>query len=198
MTGTAWQLRTDSVSGFAQSLNDGYRVFNRFVLKDSPIKFYELGTGFWQYWDMFAPNPADADYFGDAVVTFKDGSSLTYEYPRMFKMNILAKYTKERYRKFYERANTEDYQYLWPHFAQYVALLNYKDPHNPPVRVVLWRHWKVIQPQDKPQEKDYHAYPYYTHVVDQDELNYASKSVFVGPYKPHQSSLLSSSGGGNP
>lgn len=182
--GRAWHLRTDGLSNFAQSLNDGYRVFNQRVLKTSPFKFYLLSTGTWQYWDMFAPNPADTDFYGDAVITYRDGTTKLYTYPRMYKMDLVTKYLKERYRKYYERANSEDYRYTWVQFAQYLALINYKSADNPPVKIVLQRHWMPVQPMDKPQLKDYNSYAYFEYEIDQEQLAHDAKSMFVKPYVP--------------
>ena len=77
----------------------------------SPVKYYLIPTGFWQYWDMFAPNPANIDFYCDAEVTYADGSHRTYTYPRMYKLGIIQKYGMERFRKYYERARDDSYQY---------------------------------------------------------------------------------------
>ena len=127
-----WALRTDGFQNFAQSLNDGYRVFTRDVLKNSPIKQYVQCTSFWQYWDMFAPNPADTDCYGDAIVEYKDGSHYLYAYPRMHDLNLFDRYVNERYRKFFERACTQEFGYTWTQFGQYVALRCYHDPKTRP------------------------------------------------------------------
>lgn len=139
-------------------------------LKDSFLRYYLTTTGFWQYWDMFSPNPADTDIWCDTIVTFKDGTKKLYKYPRMKELSIPVKYFKERYRKFYERVNQDKNKYLWPTFAQRIALENYRDPNNPPVEVRLRRHFRVIPPPGKPVPKDYTVYEYYVHVVDQRKL----------------------------
>jgi len=116
-------------------LNDAY-------VKKSPVQLYVLSTGVWQSWDMFSPNPADTDIYADAEVTYKDGSTALYPYPRMYVLPVVTKYIKERYRKFFEHANTDEY--LWPFFAKRVAYLRTQDPNNPPVTVKLHRHWYVV------------------------------------------------------
>lgn len=117
---------------------------NERYVKNSPVQLYVLSTGLWQSWDMFSPNPASEDIYSDADVYFKDGTVARYEYPRMYSLGIVEKYIDERYRKFFEHANSE--QDLWPFFAKRVALLATKDPNNPPVKVVLKRHWFDIPP----------------------------------------------------
>jgi hypothetical protein len=132
-----------------------------------PVQLYLFTTGAWQYWDMFSPNPADTDWYGDAVVHYKDGTHRVYQYPRMALLPIPEKYLKERYRKFYERAHDDNYQYLFPLFGLRVALLNYSNPSNPPVQVDLRRHWLTIAAPGKPQDKNYSQYTYFTYEVDQ-------------------------------
>jgi hypothetical protein len=176
MKGTVkWKLRPENPRLFTQSLNDGLRVFNENQLKPSLVKYYLLPSGFWQYWDMFAPNPADTDWYGDALVIYKDGTERTYTFPRMEKMDILSKYMMERFRKFYERAHDENYQFLWPAFGQRVALLSTSDPNNPPVEVRLTRHWRTVEPPGKPQPVDYNSYEYYRYSVDQEMLQHDLK-----------------------
>ena len=119
-------------------------LINDRYVKYSPIQIYMLSTGLWQSWDMFSPNPASSDIYSDADVTFKDGTVAHYAYPRMYALPILEKYVDERYRKFFEHANTD--QDLYPFFAQRVARLASKYPTNPPIKVVLSRHWIDVPP----------------------------------------------------
>lgn len=153
-----------------RNISDGTLIYNDRYVKTSPLKFYTLSTGFWQYWDMFSPNPASIDFYGTATITFKDGTTKLYQYPRMYEESIPTKYVTERYRKFYERAHTEQERYLWPIFAQRVALLNYRDPNDPPVTVVLTRHWLTVAPPGQPQQQEYNSYNYFTYTVDQARL----------------------------
>ncbi|MEA2554504.1 MAG: hypothetical protein QOJ65_2680 [Fimbriimonadaceae bacterium] len=153
-----------------RNLSDGTLLYNENYVKPSPLKFYLLFTGFWQYWDMFSPNPASIDFYGTATITYKDGTRKLYQYPRMYTMGTTEKYVSERYRKFYERAHLEDFKWIWPTFAQRVALLTYKDPANPPVKIVLTRHWLPIAPPGKPQQPEYSTYDYYTYTVDLESL----------------------------
>jgi hypothetical protein len=167
-------IRTSSTTAFVQSsaemLRNGFLVGNRNYLKMSPLRFYLLSTGFWQYWDMFSPNPASTDIWSDSVVTYADGSSKVYHYPRIYDLPIPQKFMKERWRKFFERAGNQGYQFLWPVFGQRVALLNYNDPKNPPVKVDLRRHSMAIAAPGKPEDTTYTEETYYRYVVDQEKL----------------------------
>lgn len=115
--------------------NDGY-------LRYSPIQQYILTFGLFQSWDMFAPNPTNRDIWCDAIVRYQDGSERTYQFPRVYEANYFEKYIIERYRKYYERVNLDEFSFLWPDFAQRVATIM-DDPANPPVLVSLRRHYIV-------------------------------------------------------
>jgi len=142
---------------------------------DTYVKTYPLVgvyvkvTGFWQYWDMFAPNPAHTDSWGDALVVYKDGTTKHHSYPRMFVLPLWQKFLSERYRKFFERAGNDDYPYLWPSFALRIALMN-DNPKNPPVTVKLFRHFRQVAGPDKLQAQDYSVENYFNYQVDQKEL----------------------------
>lgn len=140
-----------------------------FKLTSNPFRHYVLSTGFWQYWDMFAPNPAATDFYGEADVWYRDGTQTLYRYPRVYTLPIPEKYLKERYRKYFERAHGDNFKTLWPRFAQRIALLMTKDPTNPVVKVRLRRYWQQVAPPGKPQT-GYTAFNYYTHAVDQKQL----------------------------
>lgn len=139
----------------------------QFKYNTFPIRWYVLPTGVWQYWDMFSPNPSSWDGWVDAEVEFPGGSKIIYAYPRVHDMPIVLKYFKERYRKFLERAHTEQSQWLWPTFAQRIALEVYEKYRKMPSVVSLRRHWRIVQPPDKPQPKNYQMFVYYRHIVDQ-------------------------------
>ena len=150
---------------------DWILVWNSQYLKNlGLVRDYCTFTGFWQYWDMFSPNPAQIDYWGDADVIYRDGSVRHYKYPRMFDLSIPAKYPMERYRKYFERAHSEDYRFLWPVFAQRIALECDDNPQNPPVLVKLRRHWLQIVTPGRIQPTAYNEYEYYQHHVDQRAL----------------------------
>jgi hypothetical protein len=148
--------------------------FNHQVVKEKPIVYgYLFPTGLWQYWDMFSPDPAQIDYWGDAEVYFLDGTMTVFPYPRVYTAPLWEKYLIERYRKFYERAHDENHTYIWPYFAQRIAMINASDENNPPIRVYLRRHFQDLRnTHETPQKKlpDYKMYRYFNYVVDQETL----------------------------
>jgi hypothetical protein len=167
-------IKTGSPKEFFQStaefITNEFLLANQLYVKQSPLKMYLLTTGYWQYWDMFSPNPASVDQYSDAVVYYKDGTKKKYQYPRIFTMSLGQKFMMERWRKYFERAGSKDYQYLWPVFGQRIALMNFDDPKNPPVQVELHRHEMVINPPGEPINHDYSDTMYWTYRVDLDAL----------------------------
>jgi hypothetical protein len=154
------------VSSTAEYIRNEFLLGNQLYVKQSPFKFYLLTTGYWQYWDMFSPNPASIDQYSDAMVYYSDGTKKKYQYPRIFSMSLGQKFMMERWRKFFERAGSSQYRYLWPIFGQRVALMNFTDPNNPPVKIELHRHEMVIKPPGEPQNHDYTDELYWTYMVD--------------------------------
>ncbi|MBX3097820.1 MAG: hypothetical protein KF812_13275, partial [Fimbriimonadaceae bacterium] len=89
---------------------------------------------------------------------------------RMYDLSIGEKYLKERYRKFTERLNGDDFRAKWPHFAQRMAYLAWTDPDNPPEQVNLRRHFKEwVQPYVD-DGSDYKEVTFYRHAVNVSEL----------------------------
>jgi len=110
-----------------------------------PVSAYVLTTGTWQSWDMFAPNPSNTDVWCHVEIVRENGKVDRYAYPRIYDMPIPKKYVMERWRKFYERVNQNQYQFLWPTFAQRIAHICDTDPSNRPVKVRLFRHFKRVE-----------------------------------------------------
>lgn len=136
----------------------------------NPVRFYDMSLGNWQYWDMFAPDPSNVDLWGDAEVFYKDGSMKRWQYPRIYDMPLWKKYFMERYRKFFERASSDQFSYMFPPFAQRVAYINWTDPNNPPVRVKLYRHTMLIPQIGTPRPTEYESFMYFEWEVDQARL----------------------------
>jgi hypothetical protein len=139
-----------------------------------PVKGYLMTTGAWQYWDMFAPDPSNKDWYCTAEVEYRDGTKRTIPYPRMADLPVAEKYLKERYRKYYERAHGDTEPIDWPVFAQRMALLGYTDPNNPPHIVRLYSHGLPTAAPGLKQDTEYSNDLYYSYVVDLKELRAAA------------------------
>lgn len=175
MLGTArFALDTSSPSAFARSFSDtitqGFLYVNWRYIKLSPLMYYPGTTGFWQFWDMFAPDPANTDLYMTADVVYKDGAIFRFHYPRVYELSLNEKYLKERYRKFFENVNLADQSYARPYVAQRIALECFKDPANPPVTVKIIANQYRIQPPGKPQLKEYTQTEIGAYAVNQAKL----------------------------
>ena len=100
---------------------DSLLAWNDNSLRRSPVRYYLTSTGLWQYWDMFAPDPLKADYFLEADIQYSDGTAQRKVFPRMALMPIWERYLRERYRKYVERAHSEESSYLWEPMARWMA-----------------------------------------------------------------------------
>ena len=64
----------------------------------------------------------------------------------MVHFGYVKRYEEERWRKMTEVVTHGSNQNLWPMMARYAARVNNPDPHNPPVRVELIQHSRLIPP----------------------------------------------------
>ncbi len=112
----------------------------------SSIRPYMLWSGLFQSWDMFAPLPKSENDYLQAVIITHDGTLHTFKFPRMEQLDLLARYSKERYRKFAENLVDSKYAGVWPGVAIHLAR-RYNNPANPPAIVMLIRYWSPIDPQ---------------------------------------------------
>lgn len=147
---------------------------NKYLKTFKPIQGYILSIGAWQYWDMFAPDPSNTDWYCTADVTYRDGTTKTIAYPRMYELPIPLKYVKERYRKYFERAHDPANARVFPPFAQTMALMGYTDRNNPPIVVRLKSHSLRIAAPGQPQGTQYDEVEYFAYAVDQRWLRRAA------------------------
>ena len=157
-------------SNIARNFVDYGLAVNGLLRSAPPVRYFGFSSGLWQYWDMFAPNPANVDLWYDTLVVYKSGRSEVVPYARMKDLSIWAKYFKERYRKYTERIGADADAWKRPAFCQRMAYLAYKDPNDPPVRVFLRRHWREMPGMDKPVPQDYTVTQVFEYVVDQAKL----------------------------
>lgn len=144
---------------------------NEDVKNNWPLQYYLTSTGLWQYWDMFAPNPASVDIWWDSIVTYQSGKVQIAKYPRMKELPLVQKYFKERYRKLIERVNNEATDsWKWPEFAQRMALMSTRDRNDLPTRVQLRRHYRELTGMYDPVPEKYTEYILFDYVVNQQKL----------------------------
>lgn len=151
---------------------DAFLSANDQYVRGGLLRYYIEPTGMWQFWDMFAPDPMRSDTYVEGVIQFQDGSIKTVEFPRMAKLPLAQRYVKERFRKYIERGNNPDYQYLWPAIAQWLAAQSFTDPNNPPVAVNLQRQTRIVPPPTPSLDvnRPFTTEMFHPHMVDQDQL----------------------------
>ncbi len=161
-----------AAQGSIASVGSRIKIFNLDVLRNEKFgaPYYTESLGFWQYWDMFAPNPAQEDIWLDAEILYADGTTKTVIYPRMQNMGLFEKYLQERYRKFGERLNNPIYSWKWPHTAHWYAAQAWDDEANPPVRVSMRRHFHRIEAPPAPIPTEYETFTFYTASIDLQRL----------------------------
>lgn len=108
------------------------------------VRAYLTTTGFNQGWTMFSPNPYSLDVYVECRIHYSDGTVRSWNYPRMYDLNYWTRYQKERWRKYVEVANLDQYKYLWPSMATYAAKMNNIYPGNPPTMVDLVSHKHTV------------------------------------------------------
>ena len=110
-----------------------------------------------QSWGVFAPNPRDSSLQMEGRVTFADGSTAIWTLPHGPVVGGNLRYY--RWRKWLERARSDDLASLWDPTARWIASL-YEDEASPVVRVELVRrfHKDLVEGPQPPYEE----FTYYT------------------------------------
>ncbi len=134
---------------------------------------YMLWSGLFQRWNLFAPEPVKIDVYVDALVTLHNGEQRAWTFPRMEELSYAQRYAKERYRKFVgEYLRVDSYAALWPDAARHIAR-KYANPANPPVLVVMARHFSEVEPPQSGGQVHHTPWvrvPFYVYVVKPEDL----------------------------
>ncbi len=144
---------------FLKLIISGFIIFNLIVIAcwmfpNHPIE-QALIENFRQYlgflalnqdYSVFAPNPRSVNVHLEALVTYSDGTTRIWRYPRTERMNLWQAMIKERYRKFGDdniawTLNNKLLQDL----ARYVARLTSNGSHKA-MMVTLIRYFAAIPP----------------------------------------------------
>jgi hypothetical protein len=110
---------------------------------------------------MFAPVPKGTNSYIETILIYKDGSRATWTYPRMDKITLTQKLFKERYRKFADYLEGDEFGDLLQDAARHIARLNSK-PGNPVKTVILIERFSFILPR---ADGAYVPGPWDTHVL---------------------------------
>jgi hypothetical protein len=135
------------------------------------VRPYLVWSGLFQSWDMFSPDPKSVNSYLEAVVIYTDGTSQLWSFPRMELLGAKDRYFKERYRKYEENLQNNNYPDLWPDAARYIARLNSDSTHRVQ-KVLLVVRWSDIIPRS---DNSYDRGPwdvnvFYTYTVKPEDL----------------------------
>ena len=134
---------------------------------------YLIWTGLFQKWDMFAPEPSKLNNYVAAMVTYRDGETAQWTFPRMEQLGYADKYWNERYRKYAnDNLRLDANARLWPDAARYIARVNNR-ASNPPAVVELVRHWSIVPSPTsdrREQPAPWHQYTFFRYKVAQGDL----------------------------
>src|ERR1700735_3111682 len=135
------------------------------------VRPYFLWTGLFQSWDMFGPDPKSVNSYLEAVVIYDDGTSQLWSFPRMELLSYSDRYFKERYRKYEENLQNNDFADLWPDAARYIARLDSNSTHRVQ-KVLLVVRWSDIIPRS---DNTYDRGPwdgdvFFTYIVKPEDL----------------------------
>jgi hypothetical protein len=94
-------------------------------------------SGLDQQWTLFSPVIRNINFHSTAVITFQDGSTKLYEWPRMEKLSFFDRWRFEKMRKFMNDCMPwPEYRDFWPALARFLTRANL-NPKNQPTYVSL-------------------------------------------------------------
>jgi hypothetical protein len=125
------------------------------------IRPYFVWAGLFQSWDTFAPVPWGSNSYVEARLIYKDGSEKIWSFPRMEQLNPFERYRQERYRKFVEVLQLDNFDTIWPDVARRIARLN-STPSQPVKTVILIQKYSLIIAS---VDGSYHAGPWEQHIL---------------------------------
>ncbi len=99
------------------------------------------------FWNLFA-EIRDKNFHYSAVITFSDGSTKYYEFPRPQKMGYWERFQREKQRKVFFDCMNSPFSHdkkMISSFARFLAESN-ANPSNPPKKIVLTSHWVNTPP----------------------------------------------------
>lgn len=113
-----------------------------------PLHPFLSALGIWQSWNVFAPMIRTDNFHLLAVITYKNGVTSLWEFPRQDLLTGIEQMRAERYRKWVnDRLRYHEYSFLLPDAARYIARLhNHLD--SPPAVVELMYFSAPIPPPD--------------------------------------------------
>jgi hypothetical protein len=135
------------------------------------VRPYFIWSGLFQSWDMFSPDPKRVNSYLEAIVIYKDGSSALWSFPRMELLGSGERYAKERYRKFEENLQNDQYSGLRPDAARYIARLNNHESSQPKTILLVVRWSEIIPRSDDTYDRGpWNSNIFFTYDVQPEDL----------------------------
>jgi hypothetical protein len=104
-------------------------------------------SGLAQGWNLFAPNPLGINNRVEAEISYRDGQTGVWKFPRPQDFGYIKRYTLERQHKFgFDSLLNDNFKLLRPDAGRYIARLNDTKKNNPPVTVTLISYQSKIAP----------------------------------------------------
>jgi hypothetical protein len=123
-----------------------------FPLKPAIDKFFGdpfRKLGLTQRWDMFSPEPKSVDVHVMAEVTFADGRTTTVNLSKMDEYGFLARYQRNRWRKFFnDHVRLDRNSAMWEPVVRNIARNFESHGKSGPISVVLLRYWRLVRKPD--------------------------------------------------
>jgi hypothetical protein len=118
-----------------------------FLVARPVIAPYMQWSGLAQGWNLFAPNPLSLNSRTEAEITYRDGQTELWKFPRPQDFSYIKRYTMEREHKFsFDSLQNDKFVILRPDAARYIARLNNTKADNPPVTITLVGYRSQIAP----------------------------------------------------
>lgn len=152
ISSSTWDRIRKPIISFFLVLNFGLILL---YLSQAPVpgrivdffKNYFFFLGIAQNYGVFAPSPRQANLHLLALITYEDGTTKLYTFPRMDRMSLVDKLLKERYRKFLEdNVQTLAFPNLDKDVAVFAARQSDIFPDNHPKTVYLLRFMGSVPP----------------------------------------------------
>lgn len=118
-----------------------------FAIVKPTIAPYMGWSGLAQGWNLFAPNPLSLNSRLEVEISYRDGQTGLWKFPRPQDFGYIKRYTMEREHKFsFDSLQNDSFAILRPDAARYIARLNNVKRDNPPVTVTLVGYRSQIAP----------------------------------------------------
>ena len=121
-----------------------------------------IALGLWQSWDMFAPDPMSEDISVSLLAVLDDGTVAEADLTNMPSLDLLTRYTHERWRRFCnDHLRLDANRRLWPGAARWFALRIERERGRRVMRMAMWRHWQPVVPPGEGERPEWSSVPFH-------------------------------------